>query len=618
MRAGFFILVIGVCALPTHAAIVYQSAESGPTGQTSGSGVMVDNEFFAAVNFEVTQTVVTGRVGAHLFSFVDDGPVFAALVRLDGPLDVPDEPNLSGDDVLGATLIQTVWPSDNVSGNLRLTLEPGWYAMVIGTDRFGASGTADLVGNNVLVGTPRIYSIRQSDGAIILQASPIRFFVDTIPLPLFEKIVDTDTTIPGSEETFDRFSPAAIRDGAVVFRARGPDGSGEHEDGIYRVDGDGLRTIANLATDIPGSDAAIESFDTFASISEGSVVFSGGSQYHEGIYAFDGEAISVVADSTMETPDGAGLFTTFSPWSTIHKNDVAFMGRGDTGSMAVYARIGGSLVTIANETTQAPDGLGPLNLVLFGFVSMEHGRVSFRTARVEPLLLGLFRGEGQTIDTVVDSTMTMPGGTDLFGAIGLGPQREGKIAFGGADDLADPTDLAIFSDASGSLERVVDLSTPIPEGDGTFASLYDPSFDGRHVAFLGYGEGGVATRGIYTNVTGELTKVAAIGDVVDGKSVTSVGILFEEIDIYRIVLNLIFDDDSRGIYVAHYPPVPGDSNGDGFVDLRDVSTFQNCFGDRDQPGCASSDFSGDFRVNLRDYQAFSCLGGPGAVPPCGQ
>ena len=49
---------------------------------------------------------------------------------------------------------------------------------------------------------------------------------------------------------------------------------------------------------------------------------------------------------------------------------------------------------------------------------------------------------------------------------------------------------------------------------------------------------------------GALTKVVAQGDVLDGKTISSLDVEKQGRDGYRIAFGALFDDDSRAIYIA--------------------------------------------------------------------
>jgi hypothetical protein len=153
-----FVLVF-LAALPSRAdaGYIYESATLGTTGITSGFNPSVDDRQFVGVRFDVTSTVTTGTIGGHFGGF---GNFFGAIVALSGPTDVPDSFSLSTPDVLGSTLINFPFPSDDTSAPLTLTLTPGWYALVFGSGLFAATGGGYAPVTNTDVGTPSFFFSR--------------------------------------------------------------------------------------------------------------------------------------------------------------------------------------------------------------------------------------------------------------------------------------------------------------------------------------------------------------------------------------------------------------------------------------------------------------------------
>ena len=456
-----------------------------------------------------------------------------------------------------------------------------------------------------------------SDGKIIPQASAVRFFIDTLPVPAFEKVVDTDMLVPGSEFNFTFFSAANVRDGFVVFEASAPIESGVHENGVYRWHDGELVTLANLGTPIPDSDDTFRSFTSPPSTSRGETVFAGvGFEERRGIYVADGKSIRRVADDQTNVPDQERTFDQFAGWSTIHEGNVAFTGVDDVGLGYVMAEIDGELRIIAQDAGFDPDGMGLVNFILIGLVSIDGEFVSFRGVRAEPLLLGLFKGNGTEIQTLIDSNDSIPGSNTMLFYTGHGLLRDGGVAYGAGDDIMSPTDQAIIVDKGDDPQRKVDLETTAPDGDGTFINFFDPSFDGRHFSFLGIDQGGSDTRAIFTDLPGAFTRAVGVGTMIDGKTVSGVGINLEGLDGYDIVTNISFEDETRAIYLLRYPAFPGDVNRDRDLDLRDVALMQNCFDEPAEGECRAGDVNGDGVVAQADLFPFTCLGGPGAEPAC--
>ena len=165
---------------------MFESVLLGPTG-IELSGWEVNYLQYVGVRFEVTAPATTTQVGTHLviapFAYYGNDKVFAALVELSGPEDLPDSVSLSTPDVLGAALLTLPILSAEVSAPLTVSLSPGWYSLVVGSGRFGASGFGVVTRNNFDVGRPSYFHRFGTRYFDVGGLSDIRLFVDAIPEP---------------------------------------------------------------------------------------------------------------------------------------------------------------------------------------------------------------------------------------------------------------------------------------------------------------------------------------------------------------------------------------------------------------------------------------------------
>ncbi|TWT72740.1 hypothetical protein Pla123a_40390 [Posidoniimonas polymericola] len=164
--------VVFVLTEMTSGAILYQSATLGPTGvslqEVQDQIVRGRNIYpggFQGVRFYLPSKSKVSRVGGHLIGLGlggseegGRGDIFAAVVNLSGESDMPDSADFSTPDFLGSTLITPPRTSADVYGELRLTLDAGWYALVLGGGFLGSDrglGFAAAVQNNPSTGDPR-------------------------------------------------------------------------------------------------------------------------------------------------------------------------------------------------------------------------------------------------------------------------------------------------------------------------------------------------------------------------------------------------------------------------------------------------------------------------------
>lgn len=142
------------------AAILYESGTLGSTGVTWSDvenqavlGANISMFAYNGVKFQLTQPVLTTEIGGHFVAPVG-GTFFGALIALDNEADFPDSGDLSTADVLGHALLPFPTSSAEVFGDLALSLNPGWYALVFGSGLFGATGRGAALLNNPDIDNP--------------------------------------------------------------------------------------------------------------------------------------------------------------------------------------------------------------------------------------------------------------------------------------------------------------------------------------------------------------------------------------------------------------------------------------------------------------------------------
>jgi hypothetical protein len=179
--------------------------------------------FYSGWRFEVTGgPYETREVGGHFQQ--GSGTTFGAIVRLSGPNDNPDSFDLTGADVIGTTLI-TLPPfgagSQEARAELRVPMENGWYAVLFGGGRFGATSTSGgLKGqdpSSANAGAQNNVTYRQpghpsGPGGPFLQATVARVFVTAVAATGCEADFNADTVV----DFFDYL------DFVAVFSGNGP------------------------------------------------------------------------------------------------------------------------------------------------------------------------------------------------------------------------------------------------------------------------------------------------------------------------------------------------------------------------------------------------------------
>lgn len=159
--------------------IVIQSAT---VGAPNTNGLNVTDNTWIGWRFQVEVETASDVVG--FYTAGGSGTAFTTLIALDGETDLPDTADLSGTDVLLAPVVFNVRAAEgDIRIPLEVTLQPGWYAVVYGTDAFGATSADAMTlisrGNDMLEGAQFPFIMVQSTQAITeTSLDGMRMFVE--------------------------------------------------------------------------------------------------------------------------------------------------------------------------------------------------------------------------------------------------------------------------------------------------------------------------------------------------------------------------------------------------------------------------------------------------------
>ena len=152
-----------------------------PDDPTTNSFGSANDDFFRGITFEVQRTTDISKVGAFMEG---SGTVFAAIAETDGLFSAPNPSDLSGD-VIATGFIDLTGATDGADRMVELdaTLQPGTYALLFGSGRFGASGDASIRFGHIPNGDWTPMGIRQSDGQVFFSAGVNRYFIEANSAP---------------------------------------------------------------------------------------------------------------------------------------------------------------------------------------------------------------------------------------------------------------------------------------------------------------------------------------------------------------------------------------------------------------------------------------------------
>lgn len=196
-------MLIVTTALAAQAAraqsVLYETARNASAGQAYGYALNANQ--YLGVRFENLEPWLVSDVGGHFFQNEGVGPgLFAAVVDLEGPDDLPNDSQLS--EAVWFTTFQAPLYSQDVVIPSGVLLYPGWHALVFGGGGlFGSTGGGGVAAYDVTIGDPKW--IRWQQGA--WEASNVpdkRFFL----LGRVQCVEDTgDGELDCDEECFDGY-----------------------------------------------------------------------------------------------------------------------------------------------------------------------------------------------------------------------------------------------------------------------------------------------------------------------------------------------------------------------------------------------------------------------------
>jgi hypothetical protein len=113
----------------------------------------------------------------------------------------------------------------------------------------------------------------------------------------------------------------------------------------------------------------------------------------------------------------------------------------------------------------------------------------------------------------------------------------------------------IYAEIGGMLIRIADSETLIPGRAETFAGFtaqhQELSIHGETVAF--YASASSGPSGIYVHRDGQLHKVAEVGDLLDGRTVSGFGFGPRGLSGDALAFNASFEDGTYGVFLATIP-----------------------------------------------------------------
>ncbi len=421
---------------------------------------------------------------------------------------------------------------------------------------------------------------------------------------VFRKVADTATLIPGKSFAFGAFGDASLDNGLVTFW-----GSGYSQDrtsrqlGIYEgrfLKADETFLVEGLVdtdTPLPSGDGHFLNLWS-PSKNGGNLGFlaQGSSGGFTGLYSkgdADVEAVAVGGQSSFD-----GGYNTYSIYAPFTDQDATYWqsrldttytwqycywfsgcrweSRTDTRWQGIYAKLGEQLLSVANSGTISPS-IDGTSFRYFYAPASDAGRVAFGASYYNPDGLyrdGIYSRDGAAnVRVVADQHTLVPDlGIPFAGFDVYSPSvDDGQTAFVGRFRTPDGAfQEGIFAESAGELISFVDTTRPVPGLDASFSHFRNPSVNRGNLAFWANffqqspGGKAVQNNGIFLEYNGQVRKVVATGDQLDGKDVSWLSLHKQTLEGSKVVFTagLLQDPESRATTPAIYLAVL-DSDRDG-------------------------------------------------------
>lgn len=384
----------------------------------------------------------------------------------------------------------------------------------------------------------------------------------------FTVVVDTNTSAPGGNDggTFIGLNEPVIDDGIIVFR--GQDGN---SNGLFCSQDGVITRIVDSNTTIPGEEITFPNFSgssQLASISNGQISFLAGGSSGGVFTANLGGPIQSVVRSQDDVP---GLDNqTFTGFSSQHIENGTIVFRGAFGAFTsgIYvseAGTGISKVIDSLDNRQIP-GVGG-NFFSFTPNAIENQSILFVGGEFNTTT-GIYQSTfSGSISVVVDIDTPIPDGEGTFTNFDVRfPNVDnGQVVFVGSG--ANGQSGIYLVDGSG-LTKIADRNTIQPGSNNPFSDLRQPIIDNGRVFFQGSGSEGLA---IYKFEDGAISRLVGVGDQINGQTVTN--LVQNILDVDGNTMVFVAGLNGQTAIVSADLVTPGDVNCDGFVDLLDIGPF---------------------------------------------
>lgn len=229
------------------------------------------------------------------------------------------------------------------------------------------------------------------------------------------------------------------------------------------------------------------------------------------------QTFTLLASTSTPIPNGTGNFTGFDLGSNqiaSGGNNIIFVGTGTGGQQGFYSVTSQGMTRIVDVSTPIPNGTGSFRS-LSGSISISSTAVAFGGFGNDGQL-GVYGGSptGGPLIKIMDTTTPIPNGAGNFTGFQLVGYRTVQISGNNVAFLGSGSNsqngIYLGTTTGGPLTRIYDTSTPVPFASGNFSRYLHFNLSGTTVAFVGRPTTSVTTDGVYVGTVagGPVARIA--------------------------------------------------------------------------------------------------------------
>lgn len=338
-------------------------------------------------------------------------------------------------------------------------------------------------------------------------------------------------------------------------------GSGGQREVYYVDDNHTITKIADKNTSMPSAGANFTDFGSTLFYKH-FIYFRGytATNNRVGIYRYNTQttALTTIMNWTSAIPNGSGNFNNatepFRPYppnaSLLYA--LAFCGYGANGQRGYYlADTLGNLSKVADLNDLIP-GTAQVFTDIIYWMAMTNDSINTFVGEG-----GVYKGIYMRINsrwkTIVDKTTSIPNGTGTFTDFHGIAVQDTNVFFVGYGTAGQA---GIYKLIGTTLSKVADVNTTVPSESFSFNNFdYSPLAENGKVIFNGYSAGGYG--GIFTDRFGSISKIVATGDIINGDTVLGAGIYEHNLAMngnMDFITQIDFTNGKVGLYSVDYTP----------------------------------------------------------------